>query len=117
MRNLAATFLVLCINTFTLAEEKVNPFEEDLAWLETADVISDVKNAIATGDLRIKCVMGYALRCPGIKDREGEEYFLIEHTSDVVTSDRHDKLLDLAREYARSYNKYIMEARKIEKAK
>ena len=98
------------------AEEYVNPYEEKLLWLETTDVVQDVTNAIKDGDFRIKCVMGYALICPGIKNHAGLNYTIIESTGDVVTSDKHQKLLNMATEYARTYNEYIVEAKKIKSA-
>ena len=51
--------------------------------------------------------MGYALECPGVHDRKGLSYSVIENTGDVIYSDRHDKLLKMTREYARVYNIYL----------
>ena len=97
------------------AEKEVNEYELRLEWLETANVEEDSSAAILKGDLRIKCVMGYALECPGVEEREGLEYTVIEGTGDVVTSDRHDRLLRLAKKYARDYNSYIEQAKNDQK--
>ena len=102
--------------SFASAEVEINEYELGLEWLETANSEADANAAISKGDLRIKCVMGYALRCPGVKERAGLEYTVIEGTGDVVTSERHEKLLKLATKYAKDYNSYIKRAKDIEKA-
>jgi hypothetical protein len=98
------------------AADYVNPYEEKLLWLETSDVVLDVTTAIDGADFRIKCVMGYALICPGIKNRDGLTYTVVESTGDVVTSEKHEELLNMAIEYARTYNEYIIEAKRNENA-
>jgi hypothetical protein len=116
MKHILIFLLTLGCVPSASAEDYVNPYEEKLSWLEASDVVLDVTNAIENKDFRIKCVMGYALTCPGIKNRDRLTYTLIESTGDVVTSDKHEKLLNMATEYARIYNEYIIEAKKTKSA-
>jgi len=108
--------LLLIFSLSALADSDLNSYEEKLSWIETANVESDFKKAIEKNDYRIKCVLGYALECPGIKNREGLSYSVIKSTGDVITSDRHEKLLDMVREYARTYNKLLLELKSFENA-
>jgi len=112
MRIIQVLLIMFSAISWASADEEINPYEEELLWLETSNVVADVTKAIDNKDFRIKCVMGYALICPGIENRQGLNYTVIESTGDVVTSDKHQELLNMASQYARTYNEHIIEAKR-----
>lgn len=99
-------------------QPSTNPVEQ-LRWLYKADPGKDAKQAIAKGDFRLVAVYGYTLIIPGLNGdlSKYEKLYgirVIEGTSDVMQNEEHGKLNALASEYAKKYNRIILEQKKLE---
>ncbi len=89
----------------------------DLKYYEKANPYTDVKSAIAKGDLRFIALMGLGIYFPGannyLENYSGYGYKVISGTSDVIQSYEHGRLTQIAQYYAEKYNqeliKYINE--------
>jgi hypothetical protein len=85
-----------------------------LQWVKNADPISDAKKAIKNRNFALLGIAGYTWSIPGVDERKKLEYRdtyglrILEGTSDVVFGDEHARLIDLAAEYAKKYNLYIL---------
>jgi len=89
-----------------------------LRWLDKANPVEDAKAALAKGDHRLRGVMGLTLTVPGIESMESG-YTLIDYgvkeidgTTDGLINAEHGRLVSKAREYAETYNRYIVQAYK-----
>jgi hypothetical protein len=85
-----------------------------LEWLVDADAVRDAKRAVESGDLRLLAIRGYTITTPGVPEdktrtlRSVNGVRFIEGTSDVIVNEKHRKLLEVAQEYAREYNEYVV---------
>jgi outer membrane lipoprotein LolB len=73
----------------------------------------DLQKNIDRKDFRFVCICGYACYAPGIgKDnvKLSERYGLkcIEGTNDVLESEEHGKLMQVAKNYAETYNMLLL---------
>lgn len=87
--------------------------EEKLSWLINANPIADAKLAIKTGNTKFVAVRGFSIEILGISKKESfkayssNNYEAIDGTGDDLCSDEHQRLNNLAREYASTYNKTL----------
>ena len=83
--------------------------DEVLDHYRNADPALDVDAALAKGDRRFICVMGFAAMYPGVDDRALVERYgswVFPHVTDVVEN---RELHDLAHQYAERYNRLLAE--------
>ena len=83
--------------------------DEVLDHYRNADPALDVDAALAQGDRRFICVMGFAETYPGVEDRAVVERYgswVFPYVSDVVEN---RDLHDLAHGYAERYNRLLAE--------
>lgn len=108
--TLLALFWGSCNISFA-SEERV----KQLLWLEEANPIVDAQKAIKNNDYKFKAVYGYALIIPGIEPKKqkhiADQYGVspIEGTSDDISGNDHARLINLAYEYAETYNKILLD--------
>ena len=91
--------------------------ERKLSWIEKADPIHDAQKAMKDGNKKYAVIYGYAYMAPGVESEESEiiaskNFFAIDGTSDDLCSDLHKKRNDMAFEYAKKYNQYLLSQRK-----
>ena len=107
--------ILLCalLGACASSSNKIDPYEQKLQWLDSADPQADASQAIKQNDLRL---LGLAIRevnIPGVNKEDMLKYEeacgvqLIEGVSDVVRSDEHLRLMQKARSYALQYNAII----------
>ncbi len=107
--SLICASLIACASP----ERQLDPFAQKLQWLDTADPQADAARAIAQNDLRLLGLAMRALSLPGVDPDDHYRYEqacgvrLIEGISDVVRSDEHLRLMQMARSYALQYNAII----------
>ena len=91
----------------------LGPYAQKLQWLDTADPQADAAQAIEQNDLRLLGLATRSVNIPGIKKEDMLKYEehcgvqLIEGISDIVRSDEHLRLMQIARSYALKYNAII----------
>jgi hypothetical protein len=91
----------------------LDPNIQKLQWLNAADPISDAQQAINTGDLRLFGMATRSINIPGVESDNIPAYEekcgiqLIDGISDVVRSDEHLRLMQMAHSYALRYNTII----------
>jgi hypothetical protein len=106
---LLCTLLGACAS----ASNTIDPYEQKLQWLDSADPQADANQAIKQNDLRLLGLAIRSVNIPGIKNEDMIKYEeacgvqLIEGVSDVVRSDEHLRLMQKARSYALQYNAII----------
>jgi hypothetical protein len=86
-----------------------------LRWLDRADVHADFRrHVIKQHDTRFVGVYGLSVSIPGVdaatelRVLKNRRFRVIEGTSDVVTSEEYDRLLDKAYDYAKRYNSLLL---------
>jgi len=85
-----------------------------LRWVEHADALQDAKAALAHGDHRLMAVRGLGVRIPGTDAREFESLERshgireMEGTTDALIDQEHHRLVQLAVEYAATYNRHVL---------
>ena len=93
--------------------EPIDPYVQQLQWLDAADPQADANQAVKQNDLRLLGLATRSVSIPGIKKEDLLKYEescgvqLIEGISDVVRSDEHLRLMQKARSYALKYNAII----------
>ena len=93
--------------------EPIDPYVQQLQWLDAADPQADANQAVKQNDLRLLGLATRSVSIPGIKKENLLKYEescgvqLIEGISDVVRSDEHLRLMQKARSYALKYNAII----------
>jgi hypothetical protein len=103
------TLLIGCAST----PEPIDPYVQQLQWLDAADPQADANQAVKQNDLRLLGLATRSVNIPGIKKEDLLKYEercgvqLIEGISDVVRSDEHLRLMQKARSYALQYNAII----------
>ena len=108
----AAALMVLQTGCASTAEP-IDPYVQQLQWLDSADPQADANQAVKQNDLRLLGLATRSVNIPGIKKENLLKYEescgvqLIEGISDVVRSDEHLRLMQKARSYALKYNAVI----------
>ena len=103
------TLLAGCAST----AEPIDPYVQQLQWLDAADPQADANQAVKQNDMRLLGLATRSVNIPGIKKEDLLKYEekcgvqLIEGISDVVRSDEHLRLMQRARSYALQYNAII----------
>jgi hypothetical protein len=98
-----------CANT----GEPIDPYVQQLQWLDAADPQADANQAVKQNDLRLLGLATRSVNIPGIQKKDLLKYEevcgvqLIEGISDVVRSDEHLRLMQKALSYALKYNAVI----------
>ena len=93
--------------------EPIDPYVQQLQWLDSADPQADANQAVKQNDLRLLGLATRSVNIPGIEKKDLLKYEevcgvqLIEGISDVVRSDEHLRLMQKARSYALKYNAII----------
>jgi len=106
-------FLALIMAGCASRSGNVDPYVQQLQWLEAADPQNDAQQALKKGDFRLLGLATRSVNIPGITKEETLKYELkcgvqlIEGISDVVRSDEHLRLMQKARSYALKYNAII----------
>ena len=106
---LAASLLVGCAGT----GEPIDPYVQQLQWLDAADPQADANQAVKQNDLRLLGLATRSVNIPGIEKADILKYEeacgvqLIEGISDVVRSDENLRLMQRADSYALKYNAII----------
>ena len=90
------------------------PYERQTKDLESADVASEVRDAVAKGDCRFVGVMGFGMAVPGVPDyheRYADRYGvrIIPNTTDAIENDAHHRLQRAAWSYAERYNAALLQ--------
>jgi hypothetical protein len=89
-----------------------------LRWLKKADPIADAKMALAKGDHRLRAVYGLTVFIPGTNSKDFpslKQHYginIIEGTSDCIISKEHGQLVELAYQYSKTYNLYLLDKHK-----
>lgn len=111
--RLSVILLCLLLGACASASNKIDPYEQKLQWLDSADPQADANQAIKQNDLRLLGLAIRSVNIPGVKKEDMLKYEeacgiqLIEGVSDVVRSDEHLRLMQKARSYALQYNAII----------
>lgn len=92
------------------------PTEEvtQLRWVEAADPIIDAKRVVKRKDFTLLGVNGYTWTIPGVAEADKFAYRdkygmkTIEGTSDMIMGSEHERLIELATKYAKTYNEYLL---------
>ena len=106
---LLCTLLGACASS----ANNIDPYEQKLQWLDSADPQADANQAIKQNDLRLLGLAIRSVNIPGVNKEDMLKYEeacgvqLIEGVSDVVRSDEHLRLMQKARSYALQYNAII----------
>ncbi len=106
-------FIFISLSGIALSNE--NEIIESLKWIESADAVEDVKNAISRQDYRFIGIAGYGIKVPGLPDDKYWEYTekyginVIKGTSDVIYGDEHARLIRIAENYAEIYNNMLLQ--------
>ena len=106
-------FLALVIAGCASGSGNVDPYVQQLQWLDAADPQKDAQQALKKGDFRLLGLATRSVNIPGVTKEETLKYEmkcgvqLIEGISDVVRSDEHLRLMQKARSYALKYNAII----------
>ena len=85
-----------------------------LAWLQQADVEQDIQTALAKNDNRLLVMAGRSASLPGVpeelsaraKTACGVRY--LEGSTDQVQGNTHRQLLQVAYDYAKTYNQALL---------
>ena len=110
---LLAALLVAPLAGCASTGEPIDPYVQQLLWLDAADPQADANQAVKQNDLRLLGLATRSVNIPGIKKENLLKYEevcgvqLIEGISDVVRSDEHLRLMQKARSYALKYNAII----------
>lgn len=110
---LIAAALLLTMGGYANDSKALNPNIQKLQWLNTADPISDAQLAVNSGDLRLLGMVTRSISFPGVESDNIPAYEekcgiqLIDGISDVVGSDEHLRLMQMARNYTLRYNTVI----------
>ena len=110
---LLAALLVAPLAGCASTAEPIDPYVQQLQWLDAADPQADANQAVKQNDLRLLGLATRSVNIPGIKKDDLLKYEevcgvqLIEGISDVVRSDEHLRLMQKARSYALRYNAII----------
>jgi hypothetical protein len=110
---LVVTLLFAMISGCASTAEPIDPYVQQLQWLDAADPQADANQAVKQNDLRLLGLATRSVNIPGIEKNDLLKYEeacgvqLIEGISDVVRSDEHLRLMQKARSYALKYNAII----------
>ena len=110
---LLAALLVAPLAGCASTAEPLDPYVQQLQWLDAADPQADANQAVKQNDLRLLGLATRSVNIPGINKDNMLKYEevcgvqLIEGISDVVRSDEHLRLMQKARSYALRYNAVI----------
>jgi hypothetical protein len=110
---LLAALLVAPLAGCASTAEPLDPYVQQLQWLDAADPQADANQAVKQNDLRLLGLATRSVNIPGIDQDKMLKYEevcgvqLIEGISDVVRSDEHLRLMQKARSYALRYNAVI----------
>ncbi|MCG6888542.1 MAG: glutamyl-tRNA amidotransferase [Gammaproteobacteria bacterium] len=105
--------LLAMISGCASTAEPIDPYVQQLQWLDAADPQADANQAVKQNDLRLLGLATRSVNIPGIDKKDLLKYEevcgvqLIEGISDVVRSDEHLRLMQKARSYALKYNAII----------
>lgn len=116
MRSISSMlYAVLILNTVGCTHLEVSK----LKWLESEDISpqADLKAALENQDCRFRGVYGYSLDIPGTDESPLDQNNLIkvygvnpiEGTSDFIRNKKHMHRIILAKEYARTYNRLLLQ--------
>jgi len=115
MGKVATAFIIAIACVTSGCAEKAAPEQvRQLQWLDKADPIEDAKKALVAGDAHLLAVNGYTEIIPGVEQSKTLEYKsrygvqAIKGTSDAFVSSEHNRLNNVASEYARKYNEYVV---------
>ena len=107
--------LFCSISTFSVyAAEPESEEVRQLRWVQQANPIADAKAAVARKNFVLLGVRGYTWLIPGTEDSKKIEYRekygvkLLEGAGDVILGEEHGHLIELAIEYAKKYNQYVL---------
>ena len=109
---IAASLLALTSGCASTAGP-IDPYVQQLQWLDAADPQADANQAVKQNDTRLLGLATRSVSIPGIDKKDLLKYEeacgvqLIEGISDVVRSDEHLRLMQKARSYALQYNAII----------
>ena len=113
MKSLAFLGSAICLVVSSPGCREPNQIKA-MRWLDKANPIADADNAIAHGDHRLRGVYGLTLSIPGtdpnLKIELERRYGVnpIEGTSDNRINQEHARLIELAHNYASTYNRRII---------
>ncbi|MCD6050676.1 MAG: hypothetical protein K0Q55_2079 [Verrucomicrobia bacterium] len=90
-------------------EAKVTAIHPDLKRLAAADPQVDLTSAVAQGDTRFRGIMGAGLIVPGVMNFTETNVYIIPDTQDAVRDQEHFKYQLIASDYAKAYNKLLLQ--------
>lgn len=97
------------------SESALSEGERSLLWLESADAIADARKSVNAGDYRVYVLAGRGNGVPGTSETDSAQVRqrcgvrILSGTTDVVINQNHLRLLQLARQYAETYNRIVIE--------
>lgn len=105
---LLALMTLPCIS-YSCEEEKL------LSWVVSASPERDAASALREGNAKFAAVRGFSYMAPGLGGRERDvlgagNFFVLEGTSDDLCSENHANLNRAAFEYAKKYNKLLLDS-------
>ena len=85
-----------------------------MSWVVSASPERDAASALREGNAKFAAVRGFSYMAPGLGDREQDvlgagNFFVLEGTSDDLCSESHANLNRAAFEYAKKYNKVLLD--------
>ena len=110
----AMLFLTACDQQITPWEAEAREVEATLSWLDDADPIQMALNDFNSNSIKFHQVCSYSCGSVGIGYMNGKRCFpQIAHvpmqgTSDVILSDEHKRLMEVAHKYATRYNTEVV---------
>lgn len=113
LKTVVVLFCVLAAVASHAVESKSDVIKR-LQWVAKADPISDAKKAIESSNLVLLGIAGYTWTIPGVDESKKFEYRkkyglrILEGTDDVILGNEHMRLRELATEYAKKYNLYLL---------
>ena len=88
---------------------------KQLQWVETSDQLDDAKKSVDRREFTSLGIYGYTWTIPGVDESRKfglqQKYGLriIEGTFDAIQGNEHKRLQGLAAEYAKKYNRYLLD--------
>lgn len=110
--TVAIYLILISFSSLVLSAER--EIIESLRWVESANPLEDVKEAISKKDYRFIGIAGRRIKVRGIPDDKYFEYTekyginVMKGTSDITYGDEHLRLIRLAEDYAKKYNQVLL---------
>ena len=107
--------IAVIIAGFGCADRAPGEYVEKMLWLEGANPEVDARKHAKQGSCFVYGAYGYTIEIPGVPVDDWPAFYenavirMIEGTSDVIESEEHLRLNNLARQYASRFNQTILE--------